>query len=238
MSIHKSVQSYDFILDFLSLIMVTLSESLVPWKVLGTSFLTYRVWEKSHFTNIVPDFIFSMAVSDHESDEELSIVGFNEYDTDDDEMGAVNKEAKPLRRLKQDPREWCTCENCSVMESEMESYCCRESTLIADTVIGQSEKTCVTLVNIFRKTIEDEDILKLQATSLQDVKRNVDGTIRPEGLRYTAYTTFLQMCSLRFCGKGRRCVLPSCVVKRIRNLYPSPAGKYKDFLPGAINSRI
>ena len=86
MSIHKSVQSYDFILDFLSLIMVTLSGSLVPWKVLGTSFLTYRVWEKSHFTNIVPDFIFSMAVSNHESDEELSIVGFNEYDTDNDEM--------------------------------------------------------------------------------------------------------------------------------------------------------
>jgi len=25
-----------------------------------------------------------------------------EYDTDDDEMGAMNKEAKPLRRLKQD----------------------------------------------------------------------------------------------------------------------------------------
>ena len=43
----------------------------------------------------------------------------NEYDTDDDEMGAVNKEAKPLRRLKQDPREWCTCENCSVGNGEL-----------------------------------------------------------------------------------------------------------------------
>ena len=43
------------------------------------------------------------AVSDHESDEELSIVGFNKYDTDDDEKGAVNDEAEPLRRLEQDP---------------------------------------------------------------------------------------------------------------------------------------
>ena len=246
MSIHKSVQSYDFILDFLyssppsaSESDATMSESSSCDDDCGPAVNNDRIHrdkqnEEFHDMSLDPQ----LAVSDHESDEELSIVGFNEYDTDDDEMGAVNKEAKPLRRLKQDPREWCTCENCSVMESEMESYCCRESTLIADTVIGQSEKTCVTLVNIFRKTIEDEDILKLQATSLQDVKRNVDGTIRPEGLRYTAYTTFLQMCSLRFCGKGRRYVLPSCVVKRIRNLYPSPAGKYKDFLPGAINSRI
>ena len=166
-----------------------------------------------------------LAVCDHKSDEELSILSFNEHDTDYDERGAVNDEAEPLRRLEQDPGEWCTCENCSVMESEMESYCCRESTLIADTVIGQSEKTCVTLVDIFRKTIEDEDILKLQATRLQDVKRNV-------------YTTFLQMCFLRFCGKGKIYVLPSCVVKRIRNLYPSPVGQYRNFLPGAINSRI
>ena len=40
------------ILDSLTLIMVPLSESVVLWKVLGTS-LIYRVWEKSHFTNIV-----------------------------------------------------------------------------------------------------------------------------------------------------------------------------------------
>ena len=39
-----------------------------------------------------------------------------------DERGAVNDEAEPSRRLEQDPGEWCTCENCSVMESEMESY--------------------------------------------------------------------------------------------------------------------
>ena len=179
-----------------------------------------------------------LPVSDHESDEEMSMVGFNEYDTDDDEGRVINDETQPLARLDQDPRDWCSCNNCSVMESEMESYCCRESELITETVIGESGKTCVTLVDIFRKTIEDKDILKLQANGLQDVKRNCDGTIRPEGFRYTAYTTFLQMCSLRFCGKGRRYVLPSCAVKRIRNLYPSPDGKYTDFLPGAINSRI
>ena len=36
-----------------------------------------------------------LAVSNHESDEVLSIVGFNEYDTDDDERGAVNNKAEP-----------------------------------------------------------------------------------------------------------------------------------------------
>ena len=40
-----------------------------------------------------------LAVSDHESDEELSIVGFNEYDTDDDEMGGMGWRVRGGRRL-------------------------------------------------------------------------------------------------------------------------------------------
>ena len=37
-----------------------------------------------------------LAVSDHKSNKVLSIVGINEYDTDDDERGVVNDEVEPL----------------------------------------------------------------------------------------------------------------------------------------------
>lgn len=177
-----------------------------------------------------------LPVSDHESDGELSTVGFNDHDTDDEEAGT--RDTETLSRQEQNPKEWCFCSNCSIMESELESYCCRESSLIVDGVIGQTGKSCVTHVEIFKKAIEDEDMLKLQANGLADVKRHKDGTIREESLRYTAYSTFLQICNLRFCGRGVRYVLPACVVKRIRELFPSPDGQYKDFIPGLINSRI
>ena len=55
--------------------------------------------------------------------------------------------------------------------------------MIADTVIGQSEKSCVTLVGIFRKTIEDEDILKLQATTQLVYKISRETLTAPFGPR-------------------------------------------------------
>ena len=177
-----------------------------------------------------------LPVSDHDSDGELSTVGFNDYDTDDEE--ASTRDTATFSRLEQNPQEWCSCSNCSIMESELESYCCTESSLIVETVIGQTGKTCVTYVEMFQKAIEDEEMLKLQANGLVDIKRHEDGTIRQDSLRFTAYSTFLQICNLRFCGKGVRYVLPSCVVRRIRELFPSPDGQYRDFMPGLINSRI
>ena len=68
-----------------------------------------------------------LPVSDHDSDGELSTVGFNDYDTDDEE--ASTRDTATFSRLEQNPQEWCSCSNCSIMESELESYCCTESSL-------------------------------------------------------------------------------------------------------------
>ena len=89
-----------------------------------------------------------------------------------------------------------------------------------------------------KKTIEDIEILELHSNGQRGVIRDGEGKIKPEGFRYVAYYTFLQICSLRFSGKGRRYVLPSCVVRKIRELFPSPDGNYTDFQPGTVNSRI
>ena len=124
------------------------------------------------------------------------------------------------------------------MESEIECYCCVESSLISDTVISETGKICTTEVDIFKKTIEDKDILELHSNVQKNVSSDKEGKITAEGFRHAAYGTFLRICSLRVCGKGRRYVLRSCTVKRIRDLYPSLDGKDTDFQLGAINSRM
>jgi hypothetical protein len=96
-------------------------------------------------------------------------------------------------------------------------------------MISETGKICVTEVGIFKKTIEDKDILELHSNVQKNVNRDKEGKITAEGFRHSAYGTFLHICSLRFCGKGRRYVLPSCTVKRIRDLYPSLDGKYTNF---------
>ena len=107
MSIHKSVQSYDFILDFLyssppsaSESDATMSESSSCDDDCGPAVNNDRIHrdkqnEEFHDMSLDPQ----LAVSDHESDEELSIVGFNEYDTDDDEIEARPKGVVHLRKL-------------------------------------------------------------------------------------------------------------------------------------------
>ena len=180
-----------------------------------------------------------IVVSDHEGDDEPSKVGYNDYDTDDD-TGSMDIDGDQGRfpRIELDVSAWCTCNQCITMDSEIECYCCRESSLVSDSVLKETNEECVIKVGLFVKTIEDAEILELQANGQSGISRDKTGKITSEGLRYTAYVTFLQICSLRFCGKGRRYALPSCVVKRIRELYPSPDGQYTEFQPGLINSRI
>ena len=177
-------------------------------------------------------------VSDHESDDEPSTRGCNDqYDTDDENISAAAEQNDCVPRTELEEAYWCKCSNCVTMESEIECYCCQESSLIFESVLKETNK-CVTELNVFRKMIEETEVLEVQSFGQKGVCRDMEGKIKPESLRHIAYGTFLQICSLRFIGKGRRYVLPSCVVKRIRELYPSPDGHYVDFKEGAINSRV
>ena len=177
-----------------------------------------------------------LQVSDHESDDELSMVGY--CSSTAMSVEGTSELCHRPSRLEQQVNNWCICENCRNMATEMESYCCRESTTISDALLSENGNQCVIELDIFKKTIEEPDVLELQAIGNRDVKRDNEGKIKAEGFRFIAYSTFLKMCSLRFIGKGRRYVIPSCVVVRIRDLYPSPDGQYTDFQCGVINSRI
>ena len=80
------------------------------------------------------------------------------------------------------------------MESEIECYCCRESSLISDSALKDADK-CVTEMSVFRETIEEAEVLELQPFSQKGVSRDMEGKIKAENLRHIAYGTFLQICS-------------------------------------------
>ena len=166
--------------------------------------------------------------------------GYHDYDSDEEaDVGHADVVAhNTLSRLEESVSSWCECGNCRMMETDLECYCCQESTVICDLLMDGEDLMCVTELPIFKRTIEEREVIELQESGMREVRRDADGQFKPESCRFIAYTTFLQMCSLRLCGKGRRYVIPSCVVSRIRDLYPAPDGKYTDFVPGDINSEI
>ena len=85
------------------------------------------------------------------------------------------------------------------------------------------------------------DVLELSAygaSSKWTLKKNADGSLKMESLRYQAYRSFLSICALRGLGKSRRCTMPACVVLKIRELYPADSGLYKEFQEGDYNSQI
>ena len=55
--------------------------------------------------------------------------------------GAVEIEAEEsvTSRIELDVSTWCKCGHCVTMQSEIECYCCKESSLICDTVLSDTE---------------------------------------------------------------------------------------------------
>ena len=102
------------------------------------------------------------------------------------------------------------------MKLEVECYCCLESSLISELLIAGNDVACVTELAIFKKTLQEPEVLELQAGGISNVEMDGNGKITDKGLRYTAYSTFIPLCALRSCGKSRRFVVPACVVRRIR----------------------
>ena len=158
-------------------------------------------------------------------------------DTDTDEEGSDIPEGSRLSDIV--PIEsWCSCGLCIRLPSEIENYCCRESTCLLDSILQAKGIPCVTEYQLFKTAIGNQEVLELCAFGMDQRKLPVykNGKIKPEGLRFTAYKNFLNMCGIRWIGKHRRYALPACVIGEIRRLYPS--GQYTAFKESQFSSRL
>jgi len=174
--------------------------------------------------------------SDHEDDAELSTNGNASCDTDEDEE--VKKDELNLRLV--DKGSWCKCGNCDALGTEIECYCCQESTHIRELILDTEKVSCVTDCELFTAGISNRKMLQMCSFGMiqKHIPVDKDGNIKPKGLRHAAYRNFLNMCELRFIGKDRRYALPACAIMKIRSLYPSDDGKYKAFVASEFVSRI
>ena len=165
------------------------------------------------------------------------IKGYGSCDTDTDE-----EEAEEGSRISaQVPIEsWCSCGLCIRLPSEIDNYCCRESTCLMDLILEAKSIPCVTEYKLFKTAIGNQEVLELCAFGMDQRKFPVykNGKIKAEGLRYTAYKNFLNMCGIRWIGKHRRYALPACVIGEIRRLYPSASGQYTAFKESKFFSRL
>ena len=115
------------------------------------------------------------------------------------------------------------------------SFCCNESAIICNI---RQDHDCVTQARQFINLCEDVESLKfsryLFAQQIKDTKQKNDYLKKELDnalLRHLAYNTFdnLVNCN-QLMGRWNKITLPSCVVNRVRGLYPDPHGKYHGFM--------
>lgn len=149
---------------------------------------------------------------------------------------AIN--ATPIEvQARVDTNWWCKCGGiCPAMSTEMESFCCVEWEIILPSMTGHTTAGhCVT---------QTEDIAALINPVVLDFVSRCDkvnwkkrpipsGTnvhLSTKQRRLVAYRVVLEWALKgESLGRGHRTPLPSCVVKTIRQTYPSESGIYVGF---------
>ena len=112
------------------------------------------------------------------------------------------------------PADWCVCGRCADMATVRENVCC-----------GQREY--FTTQEYFRATALDHNVLQLQIRLHADYRADVPN-FHANGYRKAAYRQYT-LSQYGYLGRGIRRVAPSCVVRCVRNWFPSPDGVYMGY---------
>ena len=136
-----------------------------------------------------------------------------------------NPSAPPFPSL-QAPK-WCYCGRCQEMPLPEEQVCCRSR---------RWPGPCITETasNAFRFYIVERGILRLFVLARNDWFAMDDNPAAMDTLRHTAYRLFV-LWKHGHLGAGRRVVISSCVVCKIRRSFPSPDGNYTGFKVSRFN---
>ncbi|KAM7302643.1 P2X purinoceptor 7-like isoform X1 [Ixodes scapularis] len=132
----------------------------------------------------------------------------------------------PARRV--GSANWCSCNGCRAMLTDYESLCCREVDRARELCQDQGV-SCITKHPWFELYCLNRPVLDLAYVKMQYFcSLDAGNRTQEEKYRYTAYHQFTWWVHKRL-GRGNRVVLPSCVVCRIRQEFPSTDGTYRGF---------
>lgn len=110
--------------------------------------------------------------------------------------------------------EWCKCQVCRPMPSELENVCC-------------NRVNCLTSYQVFNNICLDRDILEVCIKARCDIRAD-EFNFSMESFRKAAYRQFI-LWRYGKLGRGNRRVVPSCAVLSIRQMYPSPDSQYMGY---------
>jgi hypothetical protein len=127
---------------------------------------------------------------------------------------------------------WCLCNECESMPTDTESLCCHESETISSV---RRSLQCITLHESFGHYVLSIEGLNIARHSF--ILHSKDSEVRAKFrdtsnkmYRHVAYKQFVYWInSWVTLGKNNRIVIPSCVIKSIREEYPEADGIYTGY---------
>lgn len=144
----------------------------------------------------------------------------SDEESDSDKGEEEEEQRKEIVQERTGKKDWCLCDCCEVMESEIESLCCQETNEIGHDL---SDNKCVTLSKEYQTVCLELSVLKTALAAMSN-----ENNYENNNLRFAAYKQYIYWIYSRL-GKHVRRVIPSCVVWNIRRKYPSEDGNYVPF---------
>jgi hypothetical protein len=184
----------------------------------------------------------SSAEVDSDDEEEVVLSNLQAYQFDpimtperrsEKEEEKKRKEAE-LAKRSQPLHVWCTCENCTIMPSTIENICCSEDIYVQD-MLSETDLKCISAHEGFQPTVLNVHVLNMTRQRLKGLVKDPEKLQKLKSdnndtYRFLAYSNFRHwVCGESKMGKGNRVVTPACVVKQIRDTWPSIDGQYTGF---------
>ncbi|XP_075705881.1 uncharacterized protein LOC142738540 [Rhinoderma darwinii] len=121
---------------------------------------------------------------------------------------------------------WCLCNNCIAMPTNIESICCKE---IPNVEPFMDNITCITEHDYFQQFCGDRERVHISMRAIGEIRLPPPDKDLNRLLRKTAYRGFTSWIH-GYLGKGNRRPIPSCAVKIIRDVFCDPVDEYCGFL--------
>ena len=166
-----------------------------------------------HFFNEIGEngFAFEPEYSAEEVNERLRTLG--DVDTDADLNTAENQKEEGS---------WCICEQCVDMENSAERVCCQS---IGDTIGRKFDcKKCISMTPAFQDVCLNRNVLEAALGTWHHLTEQ-PLEISNKSFRFISYRQFISWV-YGYLGKDIRKVVPSCVVNKIRSIFPAPDNIY------------
>ncbi|XP_053373462.1 P2X purinoceptor 7-like [Mercenaria mercenaria] len=148
-------------------------------------------------------------------------VGSSDELSESDESESDGEPEIEIGNLRMDNLDWCSCSNCIIMRTETENICCRE----IQNVLTKEEddnivEECICEHPKFNTLCLDRDVLCVAAITVSSMFRtDLPNPLTDRFFRLTAYRQFTLWIHGKL-GRHNRRTIPSCVVRRIRDVYP------------------